>query len=328
MAALYAATHPERTAALVLLGSASRWVSCDDYPWGVVPEQLDHVLDMYEQTWGTGFSPLLMTSHVDEDFRRWWGKYERMCASPARARAFITLMFAGDVRSVLPLVQCQTLVLSRDGSNREIVDYLAARIPNATPLIIPDAEMLPYLGDVDAMLDAVEEFLTGFRPVRESDRALATVLFTDIVGSTSHATRLGDARWTQVLNDHDSLVPRELERHRGRLVKHTGDGVLATFDGPGRAVRCAQSIVEGVKPIGIEVRAGVHAGEIEWRGGDVGGIAVHIGQRVSAFAGPGEVLVTRTVTDLVAGSELRFEERGEYELKGVSGSWKLLAAVN
>jgi class 3 adenylate cyclase/pimeloyl-ACP methyl ester carboxylesterase len=327
MAALYAATHPERTAALVLLNSAPRWVSCDDYPWGVVPEQLDPLLDMYEQTWGTGLSPLLMTSRVDEGFRRWWGRYERMCASPARARAFITLMFAGDVRSVLPLVQCPTLVLSRDGSNREIVDYLAARIPNATPLIVPDTEFLPYLGDADASLDAVEEFLTGFRPIRESDRALATVLFTDIVGSTSHATRLGDTRWTQVLNDHDSLVSRELERHRGRLVKHTGDGVLATFDGPGRAVRCAQSIVEGARPFGIEVRAGIHTGEIEWRGDDVGGIAVHIGQRVSALAEPGEVLVSRTVTDLVAGSGLRFEERGEYELKGVAGSWKLLAAV-
>jgi class 3 adenylate cyclase len=208
------------------------------------------------------------------------------------------------------------------------VDYLAARIPNAIPLIVPDTELLPYLGDADAVLDAVVEFLTGFRPVRESDRALATVLFTDIVESTGHATRLGDTMWTQVLNDHDSVISRELERHRGRLVKHTGDGVLGTFDGPGRAVRCAQSIVEGLSPIGIEVRAGIHTGEIEWRGDDIGGIAVHIGQRVSALAGPGEVLVSRTVTDLVAGSGLRFEERGEHELKGVSGSWKLFAVVD
>ena len=177
------------------------------------------------------------------------------------------------------------------------------------------------------MLDAVEEFLTGFRPVRESDRALATVLFTDIVGSTSHATRLGDTGWTQVLNDHDSLVSRELERHRGRLVKYTGDGILATFDGPGRAVRCAQSIVEGVRFIGIEVRAGVHTGEIEWRGDDVGGIAVHIGQRVCALAGPGEVLVSRTVTDLVVGSGIEFEDRGEYELKGVPGTWRLFSVA-
>lgn len=177
------------------------------------------------------------------------------------------------------------------------------------------------------MLDAVEEFLTGVRPVRQSDRALATVLFTDIVVSTNHATRLGDTRWTQVLNDHDTLVSPELERHRGRIVKHTGDGVLATFDGPGRAVRCAQSIVEGIRTIGIEVRAGLHTGEIEWRGDDVGGVAVHIGQRVSALARPGEVLVSRTVTDLVVGSGLRFEERGEHELKGVPGSWKLFAAT-
>jgi class 3 adenylate cyclase len=329
MATLYAATYPERTTALALLNSAPTFVSSEDYPWGVVPEQLDQLLDLFEQTWGTGMSPLLMTSRVDEGFRRWWGKYERMCASPTRARAFVTLMYAGDVRAVLPLVQCPTLVLARRdyGSNREIVDYVAARIPNATPLLVPGTEFLPFLGDADAILDAVEEFLTGVRPVRESDRALATVLFTDIVGSTNHAVRLGDTRWRQVLNDHDSLVSVELERHRGRIVKHTGDGVLATFDGPGRAVRCAQSIVDGVRPIGIEVRAGVHTGEIEWRGDDVGGIAVHIGQRVSALAGPGEVLVSRTVTDLVAGSGLRFLERGEHELKGVPGLWPLFAVA-
>ena len=319
MASLFAATHPERVSALALINPTPRMVQAEDYPWGVAPEQVDVLLDMWEQTWGTGMSPMLMGLAPDDPFRQWWGKFERMCASPARARAFITLMYQGDIRDVLPLVQCPSLVLARDGTFRGMAEYTAAQLPDATFVELDGSHMLQFLGDTDAVVDEIEEFVTGVRPQREPDRALATVLFTDIVGSTQRATELGDKRWTEVLSAHDAVVRRELERQRGQLIKHTGDGVLATFDGPARAVRGAQAIARAVRPLGIEVRAGLHTGEIELRGDDIGGIAVHIGQRVSALAGPGEVLVSRTLTDLVAGSGLEFDERGDHELKGISG---------
>jgi class 3 adenylate cyclase len=202
--------------------------------------------------------------------------------------------------------------------------YLAEQIANAKYIELPGREHWPWSGDQDAILDEIEEFLTGVRPAVEADRVLATVLFTDVVASTEHARALGDRRWTAVLDEHDAVALRELDRHRGRKVNPTGDGLLATFDGPARAVRCAQAICSAVRPLGIEVRAGLHTGEIELRGQDIGGIAVHIGQRVSALAGPGEVLVSRTVTDLVAGSGLEFEDRGEHDLKG-AGTWALYA---
>jgi class 3 adenylate cyclase len=325
MASLFAATRPERVTALMLINPTPRMVQDEDFPWGVHPEHVESMLDLWEQTWGTGSSPIVMTLAPDDPFREWWGKLERMCASPARARTFVRLMHAGDARAVLPLVQCPSLVVSRETVFRPVAQYTAEQIPGAKYVEVPGNDLLQFVGDTDAIVDEIEEFVTGVRPVPEPDRALATVLFTDIVSSTQRASELGDKRWKQVLTDHDAVVARELERQRGRLVKHTGDGVLATFDGPARAVRCAQAICATVRALGIEVRAGLHTGEIELRGDDIGGIAVHTGQRVSALAGPGEVLVSRTLTDLVAGSGLEFEPRGEHELKGLPGTVAVFA---
>jgi class 3 adenylate cyclase len=235
-----------------------------------------------------------------------------------------------DVRHLLPAIRVPTLVVYRtaDIGHAAGSRYLGAHIPGAKVVELPGSDYFPYLGDQDAILDEIEEFLTGVRPVHALDRALATVLFTDIVSSTERAAALGDDAWTRILDRHDAVVAREVERHRGRRINTTGDGMLATFDGPARAVRCAQAICEGVRPLGIEVRAGLHTGEIELRGADIGGIAVHIGQRVSALAGPSEVLVSSTVKDLVAGSGIRFTDRGAHVLKGVPDQWRVFAVEN
>jgi class 3 adenylate cyclase len=288
------------------------------------------LLQWTEQGWGTGtnVSVWAPSRAGDDTFGRWLGRFERGAVSPATIRALSRWVLNLDLRSVLPSIRVPTLVLHREADLLLPLDhgrYLADHIPDARLVVLPGSDFLFFTEGADEIVDHIEEFITGVRPVREPDRALATVLFTDIVGSTEHATRLGDKKWTDLLNRHDDLVSRELERHRGRKVNPTGDGILATFDGPARAVRCAQAICEAVRPLGIEVRAGLHTGEVELRGEDIGGIAVHIGQRVSALAGPGEVLVSRTVTDLVAGSGLLFEERGEQELKGVPGKWSVYA---
>jgi class 3 adenylate cyclase len=235
-----------------------------------------------------------------------------------------------DVRHLLTAIQVPTLVLHRtaDPTHAAGSRYLGARIEGAKVVELPGEEYFPYLGDQDAILDEIEEFLTGIRPVHVPDRALATVLFTDIVSSTTRAAAIGDDEWTRILDHHDILTVREVDRHRGRRIKTTGDGMLATFDGPARAVRCAQAICRSVRPLGIEVRAGVHTGEIELRGDDIGGIAVHIGQRVSALAGAGETLVSSTVKDLVAGSGITFADRGSHALKGVPDEWRLFVAEN
>jgi class 3 adenylate cyclase len=206
--------------------------------------------------------------------------------------------------------------------------YLESHIASARLVLVPGRDLGWGSEEWSPILDDIEHFITGIPPVRDPDRALATILFTDIVSSTEQASRLGDKKWRQMLDQHDAVVDRELDRHRGRKVNPTGDGILATFDGPARGVRCAQAIIESVRPLGIEVRAGLHTGEVELRGDDIGGIAVHIGQRVSALAGPGEVLVSRTVTDLVAGSGLEFADKGECELNGVPGKWAIYAVVS
>jgi class 3 adenylate cyclase len=235
-----------------------------------------------------------------------------------------------DVRHLLPAIRVPTLVVYRtaDVAHAAGSRYLGAHIPGAKVVELPGNEYFPYLGDQDAILDEIEEFLTGVRPVPAPDRALATVLFTDIVSSTQRAVALGDDAWTRTLDRHDALVAGEVERHRGRRINTTGDGMLATFDGPARAVRCAHAICEAVRSLGIEVRAGLHTGEIELRGADIGGIAVHIGQRVSALAGAGEVVVSSTVKDLVAGSGIRFTDRGPHVLKGVPDQWRVFAVEN
>lgn len=233
-----------------------------------------------------------------------------------------------DLRAVLPTIRVPTLVLHHEGGQLSPVDhgrYLAAHVPDARLLVLPGSDYWFFTEQGDVIVDHIEEFITGVPPVSDPDRALATVMFTDIVSSTEHAARSGDKTWTQLLDQHDAVIARELDRYRGRKVNPTGDGLLATFDGPGRAVRCAQAICEAVHDLGVDVRAGLHTGEVELRGDDIGGIAVHIGQRISALAGAGEVLVSRTVTDLVIGSGLQFVDRGERRLKGVPGTWSVFA---
>jgi class 3 adenylate cyclase len=331
IAMFLAATYPERTDGLVLINAAARRLRGEDFPFGAGEDEMLTWLDSAVDVWGTGRTMGGQTpSRVarDEEFARWLARLERLGESPLTWRAQCEWSLRLDVRAMLPDIRVPTLVI-QSGESPTFPEaagrLLAEDIGGARLAVVPGSD-LTLLGEAaDQFVDYIEEFVTGAPPVRDIDRALATVLFTDIVGSTDHATRLGDKRWTEILDRHDSLVIRELDRHRGRKVNPTGDGIVATFDGPARAVRCAQAICEAMGPLGIEVRAGLHTGEIELREDDIGGIAVHIGQRVSALAGAGEVLVSRTVTDLVTGSGLEFEERGEHELKGVSGRWQLYA---
>jgi class 3 adenylate cyclase len=258
----------------------------------------------------------------DKEFRRSYGWLERLSQNPATVLATLGWLEDLDLRTVLPTIRVPTLVLHREAGQTPQLDqgrYLADHIAGARLVVVPGTDYEFISEHPDEIVDHIEEFITGVPPLREPDRALATVLFTDFVASTEHAARMGDKKWATILDQHDVLVRRELDRHRGRKINTTGDGVLATFDGPARAVRCAQAIIDAMQALGVEVRAGLHTGEVELRGDDIGGIAVHIGQRVSALAGPGEVLVSRTITDLVASSGLEFEDRGEHELKGVSG---------
>ena len=330
MSILFAALYPERVRGLILYGATSRWVEAADYPCGRSPTETAELLDEIDERWGqAALMELFMPSLVDDEAaRRNWARYQRTGASPAMARAMLEANVAIDVRHVLAHIQAPTLVMHRTGDLAVPIAhgrYLAEHIPGAQMYEEP-GDHVPWVGNVDAMLDAVEEFVTGAPPIAVTNRVLSTVLFTDIVASTEHATRLGDKAWAALLDRHDAVIERELARHRGRRVNPTGDGIVATFDGPARGVRCAQAIIASVGPLGVEVRAGLHTGEIQVRGDDIGGIAVHIGQRICSHAAPGEVLVSRTVTDLVAGSGLQFEDRGEQALKGMSGVWPLFAA--
>jgi class 3 adenylate cyclase len=331
MSLLFAATYPERVTALVLYGAYPRLSAAPDYPEGIPQEVRERVLEELGARWGQGVlgaHPLMNPTRAsDPAFVEAQGSWERLSASPGAAVALMRMNFDIDVRHLLSAIQVPTLVLYRtaDAVHAAGSRYLATHIPGAKTVELPGQDYSPHLGDQDAILDEIEEFVTGVRPAPEPDRLLATVLFTDLVGSTEAVAELGDKRWRQVLERHGEIVTKELGRHRGRLVKTTGDGVLATFDGPARAVRCACAIRDAVRALGIETRAGLHTGEIEVLGEDVGGIAVHIGQRVSTLATAGEVLVSSTVVDLVAGSGLKFEDRGEYTLKGVPRPWHLHA---
>jgi class 3 adenylate cyclase/pimeloyl-ACP methyl ester carboxylesterase len=329
---LFATTYPDRVSALVLYGAYPRMAWAPDYPDGVTDEVWVEGLRHFEENWGRGQGGLplyvLAPDRADDRvFRRAHARWERLSASPGAAVALQQMIHEMDVRHLLPAIRVPTLVVHRtaDIAHAAGSRYLGAHIPGAKVIELPGNEYFPYLGDQDAILDEIEEFLTGVRPVPAPDRALATVLFTDIVSSTERAAALGDDAWTRMLDRHDALIVREVERHRGRRINTTGDGMLATFDGPARAVRCAQAICGAVRSLGIEVRAGLHTGEIELRGADIGGIAVHIGQRVSALAGPGEVLVSSTVKDLVAGSGITFSDRGSHVLKGVPDEWRIFA---
>jgi class 3 adenylate cyclase len=270
------------------------------------------------------------SAHQDEATRRWWGRYQRLAASPGSAIALERLYSQTDMRHVLPSVRVPTLVLHRRGDPVEPVEgarYIAREIVGAKYVELEGVDAPPWAGDSNAIIDEIEEFLTGIRRTPEPDRVLSTVLFTDIVGSTEQLARIGDKPWKDILARHDELSKAEIERARGTYVDSTGDGVFARFDGPARAVRCAMAIGGAIRPLGIEIRAGCHTGEIELAGDAVRGIAVHIGARVAAMAGPSEVLVSSTVKDLVAGSGLTFEDAGEHELKGVPEPWRLYRVV-
>jgi class 3 adenylate cyclase len=329
---LFTATHPRRVTALALYGAAPRLTWDSDFTWGFRPELYDEawreaVLD----GWGAGvllevFAP---SYAEDEAMRELWGRFQRVGASPSMGLATLEALLEIDVRDVLPSVRVPTLLIHRSGDGAvpaRSSRFMAERIPNAKYVELEGSDHLWFVGDVDAIFDEVEEFFTGLRRSSIKDRMLATVLFTDIVGSTRRATELGDRRWREVLREHNALVRREVERFRGREVKTVGDGFLATFDGPARAVTCADAIQERARSLGITVRAGLHTGECEVIGDDIAGVAVNIASRISALAGPDEILVSRTVTDLVYGSGLQFEDRGSAELKGVPDSWQLFAA--
>ena len=289
------------------------------------------MLSRLRRTWGTEASLDAMAPSVADDarLRRWLARSERLTCTPDEAVWRLQATAEVELRAVVPLIQVPTLVLHRGGDSPAGADArsLAERIPGVRQIDVPGEDYLFFIGDTGPMLDAIEEFLTGALPAHRSDRVLATVLFTDIVSSTEQLTRMGDRRWKELLATHDELLRAEVERFRGRLVSSTGDGVLATFDGPGRAVRCACAVRDAVRPLGLEIRAGLHSGEIELNVDDVAGMAVHIGARVSASAAAGEVLASRTVTDLVADSGIEFEDRGEHELKGVPRKWHLYSVV-
>jgi len=331
MAILFAAAHPERTRALVLLNSYARITSSADHPIGIPAEQLYQFAQHLEPDWGTGVGLGAWAPSVASDprARESFARVQRLASSPGAAMALLTSYMEIDVRAALPLVHAPTLVLHRTGDRMVPLahgHYVTEHIDGARLVEIPGTDHFWWTENTDQILDEVEEFLTGARSVPERDRVLASVLFTDIVDSTRRAAELGDSKWRLLLNQHDALAERQIARHGGRLVKTTGDGVLATFDGPARSVRCARAISEGAQALGMEIRAGVHTGEVELRGDDIAGIGVNIAARIEAMAQPGEVLVSRTVTDLVAGSDLEFDSRGEHDLKGVPGRWQVFAA--
>jgi class 3 adenylate cyclase len=330
MCMLFAATYPERTSALILCGAMARSTWAEDYPWAPERDAAEEALnELLAPMWGQGASiDIFAPSHADDpQAREYQARYERQAASPIRVQRFFEMFLDLDVRDVLPLIQAPTLVMHRrydHAVNVRAGRWLAEQIPGSRYIELDGVDHAPWAGpDSERVLDEIEEFLTGVRPGPKADRVLATVLFTDIVDSTSLATEIGDSRWREVLEQHQALVRRELERFGGREIKTTGDGFLATFDGPTRAVECARAIVSEVPSLGIEVRAGIHTGEVELIGDDVGGIAVHVAARIAAIAEGRSVLVSRTVRDLAIGSGIEFDPCGRHELKGVAEEWEI-----
>jgi class 3 adenylate cyclase len=331
MSVLFGATYPERTHALVLHGGMARSTEAPDYPWAPPAEGLlESALELVAPLLYTGedidiWAPTLAD---DPKAKEWLGRYRRAAVSPDGLTALFRMFMDIDVRHVLPTLRVPTLVLHRHGDrviNWRAGRWMAEQIPDARYVELPGPDHFPWVGDSDAVIEEIREFLTGVRVGPEPDRVLATIMFTDVVGSTERAASLGDRRWRDLLDAHDRAIRQQLAAFRGREVKAMGDGFLATFDGPARAIRCACAIRDAAADLRVDVRVGLHTGEIDVRGEDIGGVAVHIGQRVAALAGPLEIMVSSTVKDLVAGSGLEFEDRGEHELKGVPGSWRLFA---
>jgi class 3 adenylate cyclase len=332
MAALFAATYPERTSALATFSMFAKRMHAPDHPWGVTVERRQRLLDAIEQGWGGAvrIEDIAPSVAHDDRFRRWWAGYLRLAGSPGAALAMARMNSEIDIRSILPAIRVPTLVLHRTGDRRvEIGEarYIASMIPDARLVELPGEDHLPWVGDADAVLDEVEEFVTGGLGRFESDRRLATLVFTDIAGSTERAVALGDRRWGTLLGQHNVVARRQMERFGGRTIASAGDGIFAAFDGPARAIRGACATRDALQGLGLDVRAGVHTGEVEIMGANLGGIAVHIGSRVMSQAGAGEVLVSSTVKELVVGSGIAFDDRGPHELKGVPGEWRLFAVA-
>jgi pimeloyl-ACP methyl ester carboxylesterase len=331
LSVLFAATYPERVRAVVLVGIYAKRIWSPDYPWAPTAEERERENELLEREWAgeMDVSELAPRATDDPALMRRIATFFRRSASPGAAVALNRMNTNIDTRAVLPTISVPTLVLHRTGDlnvKAEEGRWIADQIPGARYVELPGDDHLAWVGDTDGLLDEVEEFLTGVRRAPSPDRVLATVLFTDIVGSTEHLTQVGDQRWREMLDEHHRLVRRELERYRGREIDTAGDGFLSTFDGPARAIRCARAISDSVGTLDLQVRAGLHTGECELVGNRIAGIAVHTGARIVALARPGEILVSSTVKDLVAGSGIEFVEHGEHELKGVPGRWQLYAA--
>jgi class 3 adenylate cyclase len=333
IAMLFAATFPERVSSLILIDSAALRIRASDYEWGIPAEFFERYAELIVRGFGTGawVDEIAPGRAQDRGFRDWYARYSRLSMGPTDCSvAWRGVMLRNDLRPILPAIRQPALVLHRAGNHYMRAGhgrYLAHHLPNARYVELPGAEHLYYTGDGDAILDEVQEFLTGTREVSDEDRVLATVLFTDIVGSTERANELGDRVWRQLLESFYTIARREVIRYRGREVDTAGDGFFAAFDGPARAIRCACAMRDAVSSLDISIRAGLHTGECERIGDKVGGIAVHTGARVAGQAQPNEVLVSSTVKDLVAGSGLQFQERGVHSLKGLPGEWRLFAAV-
>lgn len=333
MCLLFAATYPERTEALILIGGMARSTEAPDYPWAAPADavlQAANELIMPLVYAGEDIEIWAPSQADNPAAKEWLGRYRRAGASPDNIQAIVTMFLDIDVRHVLPTLQVPTLVLHRHGDrvvNWRAGKWMAEQIAGAKFVQLAGQDHFPWTGDVDAVIEEIREFLTGVRVAPEPDRVLATVLYTDIVASTERASSLGDRRWRELLDAHDAAFRHHLAAYRGHEVKMTGDGLLATFDGPARAIRCAAALRDAAAGLGLEIRAGLHTGEIEIRGDDIGGLAVHIGQRVQALAQPSEILVSSTVKDLVVGSGIEFADRGEHTLKGVEGSWRVFAVT-
>ena len=331
MAILFAATHPERTSALVLADAYARRSRAPDYQCGIPPQVSDAFIEAVLKNWGTGRDTIVGAPSLANNlsFIEWRGRYERLAMSPGIFDVTYPNTYQMDVRPVLETIRVPTLILHRAENKYVRVGngrYLAKHIDGAKFIELPGGDHFFHAGNIDAFLDPIQDFLTGPTENLDEDRVLATVMFTDIVGATEFVERAGDRAWRELLETHHSLVRKELTRFRGREIDTAGDGFFATFDGPARGVRCALAIRDAVKKLGVEVRAGVHTGECEVMADKVGGIAVHIGARVMARARPSEVLVSRTVKDLVAGSGLDLADSGLHTLKGVAGEWRLFSA--
>jgi class 3 adenylate cyclase len=333
ISALFAASHPERTSALLLFGTFAKRLRTPDYPWAPTGEERRQFCEEVERDWARGIdlSRYVPSKLGDEAFLRRMSAYFRNSASPGAAVTLLRMNTEIDIRSILPAIHVPALVINRTSDPSVRVEegrWMAEQIPGARFVELPGDDHMPWVGDQDAILDEVQEFLTGSRPEREPDRVLATVLVTDIVGSTRHAARLGDRAWCDLLARHHDIVRKELQAFRGREIDTAGDGFLATFDGPARAVGCACRIRDAVRALGIEVRAGLHTGEIELEGDKVRGIAVHTGARIASVAEPGQVLASSTVKDLVSGSGHSFSDRGLHALKDIPRPWQLFAVVS